>query len=130
VEDHEALETGAVVRELTDAVENEVYDFLADGVVATGIVVGGILLARNQLLGVVELAVGTSADLIADRGLEIDHDTTGNMLACTSLGEEGVEGVVAAANSLVGRHLAIRLDAVLEAVKLPAGVTGLDTGLT
>jgi hypothetical protein len=51
------------------------------------------------------------------------------VLASTSLREKGVEGVITAADGLVGRHLAIRLDAVLEAVKLPAGVTGLDTSL-
>ena len=39
------------------------------------------------------------------------------------------KGVVAAANGLVAGHLAVRLDAVLEAVELPAGVTGLDAGL-
>ena len=42
---------------------------------------------------------------------------------------DGVECVVATADRLVGRHLAIGLDAVLEAVELPAGVAGLDTGL-
>jgi hypothetical protein len=52
------------------------------------------------------------------------------VLASTSLREKGVEGVVTATDSLVGRHLAIGLDTVLEAEKLPASVTGLDTGLT
>jgi hypothetical protein len=33
-------------------------------------------------------------------------------------------------NSFVGWHLAIRLDAVLEAVKLPARIASLDTSLT
>jgi hypothetical protein len=51
------------------------------------------------------------------------------VLAGTCLREKGVEGVVSAADGLVRGHLAIRLDAVLEAVKLPARVTGLDTGL-
>ena len=36
---------------------------LADGVVAAGIVVGGVLLARDQLLGVEQLPVGARADL-------------------------------------------------------------------
>lgn len=43
--------------------------------------------------------------------------------ALTGLREEGVEGVITPANGLVRRHLAIGLDAVLEAVKLPASVT-------
>jgi hypothetical protein len=52
--------------------------------VATGVVVRGILLASDHLLGVEERAVGTSADLIDDIGLEIAVDGTGNVaaLAC------------------------------------------------
>jgi hypothetical protein len=122
VEDHEALETSAVVRKLADAVKHEVNNLLADGVVATGVVVGGVLLAGDELLGVEELAVGAGADLVDHGGLEVDEHGTGHVLAGASLGEEGVEGVIAAANGLVGGHLAVRLDAVLEAEQLPAGV--------
>jgi hypothetical protein len=129
VEDKEALETSAVVSELADAVEGEVDNFLANGVVATGVVVGGIFLTGDQLLRVEQLTVGTSADFIDDGRLEIEEDSARDVLASTSLGKEGVEGIIAAANGLVGRHLAIGLNAVLEAVKLPAGVTDLDTGL-
>merc|ERR1711934_1303046 len=129
VEDEEALEAGAVVGELADAVEDEVNDLLADGVVATGVVVSSVFLAGDDLLRVVELAVGASADFVAHGRLEVNVDGTGDVLASTSLGEEGVEGVVTAADGLVGRHLAVGLNAVLEAVELPAGVTGLDTGL-
>jgi hypothetical protein len=64
VEDKEALETSAVIGELADTVEAEIDDFLANGVVATSVVVGGIFLTRNQLLRVEELTVGTSADLL------------------------------------------------------------------
>jgi len=130
VEDQEALETSAVVSELADAVEGEVDDFLANGVVTTGVVVGGVLLAGDQLLRVVELTVGAGADFVNDGGLEIEEDGTGNVLASASLREEGVEGIVATANGLVGGHLAVRLDTVLEAVKLPAGIADLDTSLT
>ena len=129
VEDKEALETSAVVSKLADAVEHEVDDLLADGVVATSVVVGGILLAGDQLLGVVQLAVSASAHLIDHSGFEIDEDSAGHVLAGTSLREEGVEGIITATDGLVRGHLAIRLDAVLEAVELPAGVTDLDTGL-
>merc|ERR1712179_487936 len=58
VEDEESLETGALVSELPDAVEDEVDDLLADGVVTTGVVVGGVLLACDQLLRVEQLTVG------------------------------------------------------------------------
>jgi hypothetical protein len=51
------------------------------------------------------------------------------VLAGTSLTEEGVEGIIPSSNGLVTGHLAIRLDAMLEAIKLPAGITDLDTGL-
>merc|ERR1719231_1399744 len=129
VEDHEALETGALVGEIADAVEGEVNDLLTDGVVTTGEVVGGVLLAGDELLGVEELAVGAGADLVDQGRLKVEEDRTGDVLAGTSLGEEGVEGIVATANGLVGGHLAIGLDAVLEAEELPARVTGLDTGL-
>jgi hypothetical protein len=130
VEDQEALQTSAVISKLADAVEHEVNNLLANGVVTTGIVVGGVFLARDELLRVVELAVGSSADFVTNTRLKIDEDGTGNVLASTSLREEGVERVVTTSNGLVGRHLAIRLDAVLEAVKLPAGISGLDTSLT
>jgi len=77
-----------------------------------------------------ELSVGAGSDLIDDGGLEIEEDAARDVLASTSLGEEGVEGIVATANGLVGGHLTIRLDTVLEAEELPAGVTDLDTSLT
>ena len=48
----------------------------------------------------------------------------------TCLGEEGVEGVVAGADGLVGGHLPVGLDAMLEAIKFPARVPDLATGLT
>ena len=47
------------------------------------------------------------------------------MFPGAGLGEEGVEAVVAAADGLVGGHLAVGLDAVLQAVELPAGVAHL-----
>jgi len=129
VEGEEALEARAVVRELADAVEHEVHDLLADRVVAARVVVGRVLLARDDLLGVEELAVRARADLVADRRLEVDVDRARDVLAGARLREERVEGVVAAADGLVRGHLAVGLDAVLEAEELPAGVTALETGL-
>ena len=90
-------------------------------------VVGRVLLAGDQLLRVEQLAVRAGADLIDDRRLQIDEHAAGHVLASASLREEGVERVIAAADRLVGRHLAIRLNAVLQAEQLPAGVTDLDT---
>jgi len=130
VEDKEALETSAVISELADAVKGQVNNLLTDGVVTTGIVVGGIFLSGDELLGVEELAVGTSADLVNHSWLKIQKDGTGNVLSSSGLREKGVEGIITSSNGLVGGHLSIRLDSMLKAVELPAGISGLDTGLT
>merc|ERR1719507_1508280 len=106
-----------------------VNNLLANSVVSAGIVVGSVLLSSDELLGVEELAVGSGPDLINDSWLQIDKDGPGDMLAGAGLREECVEGVVSSADGLVGGHLAIGLDAVLQAVELPAGVAHLATGL-
>ncbi len=93
------------------------------------IIIRRILLPGDELLGVEQLAVGARADLVDDRGLEVEEDAAGDVLAGTRLREEGVERVVLDADGLVGGHRAVRLDAVLEAVQLPAGVAGLDARL-
>jgi len=130
VEHKESLETSALIGELSDSVEAEINNLLTDGVVTTGEVVSGVFLTRDELLWVEELSVGAGSDLIDDGWLEIEEDSAGDVLASTSLGEEGVESVVATTDGLVGGHLTVRLDTVLEAEELPAGVTDLDTGLT
>merc|ERR1711865_120394 len=130
VEEHEPLEARALVCELTQAIKGEVHDFLADGVMATGIVIRGILLAGDQLLWVVELAVCAGTNLVDHGWFEIEVDATRHVFSGASLTEKGVERVVATANGLVGRHLAIRLNTVLEAVKLPATITDLATTLS
>jgi len=130
VEDKETLETSALIGELSDSVEAEINDFFTNGVMTSGEVVGGIFLSRDKLLWMEELSVGSGSDLIDDGWLEIEEDGSWDMLASTSLGEEGVEGIVTATNGLVGWHLTIWLNTMLEAEELPAGVTDLDTGLT
>ena len=62
VKDQETLEPAAVVRQLADAIEHIVDDLLADRVVATGVVVRRILLARDQLLRVKETLVSALAN--------------------------------------------------------------------
>merc|ERR1711957_628778 len=97
---------------------------------SSGEVVGGVLLSGEPFLRGEQLSVGSGTDLIDDGGLEIEEDGSGDVLAGTSLGEEGVEGVVTTTDGLIGGHLTVRLNSVLEAVKLPAGVTDLDTALS
>ena len=130
VKDEESLKSGALVGELAHSVEDQVDDLLADGVVTSSVVVGGIFLAGDQLFGMEKLLVGTGTDFIDDGGFQVDKDGTRDVLAGTGFGEEGVERVITTSNRFVRWHLTIRLDSMLQAVQFPAGVTDLDTSLT
>ena len=130
VEDEETLETSALIGELSDSIEAEIDDFLTNGVMSSGEVVGGVFLSGDELLWMEELSVGTSSNLINDGWLKIKHDSSWDVLTGTSLGEEGVEGIVTTTDGFIGWHLTVWLNSVLEAEKLPACVTDLDTGLT
>jgi hypothetical protein len=129
MENQESLESSALICELSDAVQDQIDQLLSDGVMTTGVVVSGILFASDQLLGVEQLAVSSGADLIYNSWLQIDEHSTWDVLAGSSLAEEGVEGVVSSTDRLVRWHLAIRLDTVLETVQFPASITDLDSGL-
>merc|ERR1711970_1272672 len=129
VENEETLETSTLISKFSDSVKTEIDDFFTNGVMSSGEVVGSVLFTRDKLLWMEELSVGTSSDLIDDGWLEIEEDASGDVLSGTSLREEGVEGIVTTTDGLVRWHLTIRLDTVLEAEELPAGVTNLDTGL-
>ena len=130
VEDEETLETSALIGKLSDSIEAEIDDFLTNGVMSSGEVVGGIFFTGDELLWMEELSVGSGSDLIDNGWLEIEEDSSWDVLTSTGLGEEGVEGIVTTTDGFIGWHLTVRLDSVLEAEKLPAGVTNLDTGLT
>ncbi len=130
VEDEEALEACALVSELSDSVEAEIDDFFTNGVMATGEVVSGVLLSGDELFGMEELSVGASSNFVNDGGLEIEENAARYVLASASLREEGVESIITATNSLIGWHLAVRLDTVLEAEEFPAGVSDLNTSLS
>jgi len=77
-----------------------------------------------------ELSVGTSSDFIDDGRFQVEEDSSGDVLASTSFGEESVEGIITTSDGLVRGHLTIRLDTMFEAVEFPTSVTDLDTGLT
>ncbi|RUS21937.1 hypothetical protein BC937DRAFT_90999 [Endogone sp. FLAS-F59071] len=94
VEDQEALETSAAVSNLTDAVKDSVDQLLADSIMTTGVIVGGVLLAGDQLFGMEQLTVGAGTDLVNNGGFEVDHDGAGYVLAGASLGEEGIKAAV------------------------------------
>jgi len=130
LEDKETLETSALIGKLSDSIKAEIDDFFTNGVMTSGEVVGGVLFTGDKLLWVEQLSVGTGSDFIDDGWLEIEEDGSWDVLTSTGLGEEGVEGIVTTTDGFIGWHLTVRLDSVLEAEKLPAGVTDLDTGLT
>jgi hypothetical protein len=98
--------------------------------VTTGVVVGSIFLAGDELFWVEQLSVSSSSDLIDYSWFQVDKDGTWYMFASSSLTEEGVEGVITTSNGLVTGHLTIGLDSVFETVQFPAGITDLDTGLS
>ena len=64
MEDQEPLKTGALISQLPDSVENKVDYFLANGIVTSCVVVGGVFLAGDELFGVEQLSVGASSNLI------------------------------------------------------------------
>jgi len=130
VEDEETLETCALIRELSDSIEAEIDDFLTNGVMSSGEVVGSIFFTGDELLWVEQLSVGSGSDLIDNGWFEIEEDGSWDVFTSTSLGEEGVEGIVTTTDGFIGWHLTVWLDSVLKAEELPAGVTDLDTGLT
>merc|ERR1711902_43105 len=127
MEQKESLKSSTGVSELPNPVENQVDNLLSDSVVSSGVVVSSVLLSVDELLGMVQLTVGSASGLIDDSRLQIDEDSSWDVLASSSLGEEGLEGVVP--EGLVGGHVAVGLDAMFEAVELPAGVSNLATGL-
>lgn len=83
VEDQEALEAGTGVGNAADLVENAIDKLLSNGVVATGIVVGSILLAGDHVLGVEQASVWAGADLVDDVRLKIAVDCSWDVLSLT-----------------------------------------------
>lgn len=64
MEDEETLKTSTHVGYLADPVQYEVDDLLAQGVVATRVIVCGVFLARDQLLGVEQLMIRSRTYLV------------------------------------------------------------------
>merc|ERR1719399_565219 len=89
-----------------------------------------IFLASDQLLRVKQLTIGARADLVNNGRFQVDHNATWHVLPSTGLTEEGIECVISTSNGLVRRHLAIRLDTVLQAEELPARISNLNATLS
>ena len=94
MEKKKSLKTSALISQLPDPVKNQVNNLLANGVVAPGVVVGGILLAIDQLLRMEELTIGSNSGLVNDSWLQINKHSSGHVLATSGLREEGLEGII------------------------------------
>jgi len=66
VENEETLESSALISKFSDSVKAEVNDFFTDGVMTSSEVVSSILLSWDELLGMEQLSVSSSSDLIDD----------------------------------------------------------------
>ena len=130
MEDEKSLQSSALVGKLADAVQDEIYNLLSDGVMSASVVVSGVFLSGDELFGMKELAVGSGAHFVHNSWLQVHKDGSWDVLSSSSLAKEGVEGIVSSSDSLVGRHLSVRLNAVLQAVELPASVPDLDSRLS
>jgi len=75
------LQASAIVGKFTNAIENQIDNFLSNSVMSASEVVGCIFFASDQLLWMEQLTVSASADLINHSWLEVNHDTAGHMLA-------------------------------------------------
>ena len=135
------LEAGSVLCQPLDPVESDLDLLLPNGVVAPGVVVARVLLARDHLTRVKQVPVCTRPHLqcsnyvefhiygsyfiylVNHRGLEVHKHGPGHVLAPGGLGEEGVEGVVSDPVAVVLRHGAVRVNTVLQAVQLPWKMT-------
>ena len=82
----------------------------------TGVVVGSILLAADQELGVEKLTVGAGTDLVDRRRVEINEEGTRDIFAVAGLGEEGVVRTTLASDGRVGVLATILSKTVLKEV--------------
>merc|ERR1719199_1368595 len=134
VVDDETLDVLRVVRKLADQLAGGIDVLLADGVVATGEVVRGVLVGVEEELGVEQIAVGALADLVNDGGLKVDSHLTGDEVLVGGVELLGVLGLeereeLAVLRVVVGLRVPIRVDVVLLAVLGPDRVSVLDTAL-
>lgn len=130
VKDQESLETAALVGNLSDSINGVFNDFLSDGVVSSGVVVGRILFAVDQLFRVEKLLVRSSSDFIQDGWFQINKDGSRDVLSLSGLGEEGVERVAFLTEGGVGGHLSVLVNSVFKAEQFPASITKLATSLS
>ena len=104
VEDEETLESSALIGKLSDSVEAEINDFFTNGVMSSGEVVSSIFFTGDKLFWMEQLSVGSGSDFIDNGWLEIEEDGSWDVFTSTSLGEEGVEGIVTTTDRFISRQ--------------------------
>lgn len=130
VEDKETLEAVAVLCEFPDLVQDGIDVLLANGVVTASVVVGSILLTGDHLIGMEELRVFAHFDVIDYRGFQVEVDAARDVFATAGFAEEGIKGKGLVRILSGFGEGSVGVDAMLEAVKFPAGGTDLYTSLT
>merc|ERR1719461_1545267 len=130
VVDDEALHVLGVVHQLSQPIVDLVKDFLSHCVVATGKVVGGVLLSIEQEFGVEHLRLRSCPDIVNDSRLEIDGDVTGHELASACLLVKRREVLVFLRFLRVFLAFAVVCNFVFRTVLDPHSISQLDTSLT
>ena len=64
MEDKKALQTGALIGDFTQFLQDGVDDLLADGVMTASVVIRRVFLAGNQLIGVEQFRIRSTTDFI------------------------------------------------------------------
>jgi hypothetical protein len=118
MEHKESLKTSAGIGKPTDTIENGINNLLSSSVVATSVVVGSVFFSTNDLLRVIKRLVGTRADCIADRRLQIHKNGTWDMSAGSGLAKKSRERVIVLNRGVnsVQVYGSIGADTVLQAV--------------
>ena len=94
MKDYEPLQGVCGLCHLADLLKRLLDLLLADSVVSSGIVVGCILFAGQQVALVEQFVVGPVLDLVNDGGLQVDEQGPGSEAAGSGLQEESLKGLI------------------------------------
>lgn len=84
----------------------------------------------NQILQHVLLSIAQDTIFTYYCWFKVHKHSTRDMFSCTGLTEERVKGIITSTNGFITWHGTIGLDAMLQAVELPACIANLHTSLT
>jgi len=76
-----------------------------------------------------QLTISTGTNFVNHGWFQINEDAARNVFTSAGFRKKGVERIVATANGFIRGHLAVRLNAVFQAVKFPARIPDLNAGL-